>query len=637
MLKLLLQAETDVKIFKKLFEVNELEKLINEIINTVEYYLDNLYQQDKIMNEVNLFELLGFFNKLITNISSICNYEEYNCLKEIILKNIKKVLDIKNKGQLIFLNFWKIVIINKIDIDIISKFDPLNHIFELYSYNFSEVFSEFVANIQSILGDIKYDNFITYMNNILTIYPQANYILKTYFNKYKKLNKEKILTETLLNGYDTTKDINNNASVNQLVKLIACDGIITKNEKIIRMLKINLASIPHQNIFIAMLLKSFKVVLRGYISSNKNIEIIKVVDMLWSYYFKDKLFIAYIKDEQRQNLNNELKLILSDTLNMAGKAPVYALSFNQAILENDKELINSLYSYLDILDDISTFEERYTVCLLDRALYSEAFNITFEKEVIENIIQTLKDKFIYSYKLQTVINNIKVTKTALTNIVGIPSHCYLVLNIGCQPIINNSLQKVFETNKTNIPTNSKLIYQQGSIEFTFKENWFIVNTLQYSLLLDIKEKKGIEIERLLEQNNVTELLFDFLIEKLEKDGLVYVYEKKYFINTKYKRNSNGEVNNEKLNLRCNLDEFIENKRSNVKMTQKHYNNVVDCYIIKFLKKLKQAECQQIYSEIKSIQFLDVHNVTEKLIEDRLGYLTSNDLLKSSEGNKYSYI
>ncbi len=81
-------------------------------------------------------------------------------------------------------------------------------------------------------------------------------------------------------------------------------------------------------------------------------------------------------------------------------------------------------------------------------------------------------------------------------------------NLGCKPVIKNKkLLEIFENAKINgnFPTNSRLIIQQGDIEFYFKKNKksnFRTNILQYEVLSFIgnKIKSDEEIINYLEIN-----------------------------------------------------------------------------------------------------------------------------------------
>ena len=94
-----------------------------------------------------------------------------------------------------------------------------------------------------------------------------------------------------------------------------------------------------------------------------------------------------------------------------------------------------------------------------------------EKQFIDDITAFSTQISHYSYRLQTLINNIKRKNINNISITIIPSHCYYLYNLSCKPNICQKLLDQFKsvvTNDLKLSENIKPIFQQGSIFFLYK-------------------------------------------------------------------------------------------------------------------------------------------------------------------------
>jgi hypothetical protein len=593
---------------------NGLRGFMQEVVDMVSAYLDDV-------EEVRLFELFIFLADLFGKIGDIVRkMPEYCYVEQLVYRNISNVIG--EKGLSMFVTLWEVLLKNKIEMKIISKFETLGKYFLfIFNTHFEACFKKFCTTVYDVLINMKSDDLVCYLNNIISIYPQMSYFIQTFFGGYRLLNKEKIFLSSLFTtdiAYDDTK------STEKLINLIQSDGVILYNEMVTQMLKILLVSTKNFDNFISILFKAFKIILKNNINNPNGL--FCSVSLMTSYYLSDKFIMTYIKDEKANFIKYEFKQLVNQTLSNIGKAKSLSLAVHEAILK-DKGLLTVIYDYIDILDDIASFEEYYTRTLLERAL-TDTFDLKEEKDIIDTIVNLLKDRFIHSYKLQTTINSIKRAQKGFMNIVGIPSHCYQILNIGCQPKLEINFQALFDDNKLTLPTNSRLIYQQGYLEVIMKKKYeMLITPLQYSLILVINKNKGIKLERLIDEYGFTEQLIKFLLDGLLKEKLIILEEDKLSINSMFR----GPLTTD---FRCDLYSFVENKNDN-KVTAKHYYNIIDCYIIKFLKKVKQAELSHIQNELKIIQsFVSILN--DQIIVYRVNYLVTKELIKHIGNDIYSY-
>ena len=86
-------------------------------------------------------------------------------------------------------------------------------------------------------------------------------------------------------------------------------------------------------------------------------------------------------------------------------------SFNSIIRKTDNESeiklkSNILFKYIDIIPDYENFESLYIHSIIDRSI-DDIYDYIKEKQFIDDIIAFSTSISHYSYRLQTLINNIK--------------------------------------------------------------------------------------------------------------------------------------------------------------------------------------------------------------------------------------
>ena len=200
------------------------------------------------------------------------------------------------------------------------------------------------------------------------------------------------------------------------------------------------------------------------------------------------------------NIIEEFHKIVYDILTKENGANIYE-SFVKALdivirQDNDNDSLESIiFSYFDIIPQYETFEWIYIHSIINRGV-DECFDYIKEKKIIEKIEECSRDKCAYSYRLQTLINNIKISRNEKMNVIVLPFHSYHLFNQNCKPNINKQLMDKFQKfiDESKFPKNSHLIYQQGFIEFTsrkkvLKDITIKSDVIQYTILTYIGEKK----------------------------------------------------------------------------------------------------------------------------------------------------
>ena len=291
-------------------------------------------------------------------------------------------------------------------------------------------------------------------------------------------------------------------------------------------------------------------------------------------------------------------------------------SFNSIIRNTDYENVikfksNILFKYIDIIPDYENFESLYVHSIIERSI-DDVYDYIKEKQFIDDIIAFSTSISNYSYKLQTLINNIKRKNSKNISITIIPSHCYYLYNLNCKPNINQELLNEFNntiTKELNLSENIKPIFQQGSIIFTINHpkliNFQNINIksdiLQYTILKYIGINKGKKFEEIKNEINLTDELGRFILNEMIKFNLISYNdsEDNYYFNKNFSLDKNRISNidpsmstafkEEEIDIRINYKFFFEGKIDfNIntykkKIGIKHQRMIIQCYIMKFLK------------------------------------------------------
>ena len=251
-----------------------------------------------------------------------------------------------------------------------------------------------------------------------------------------------------------------------------------------------------------------------------------------------------------------------------------------------------MISYIDIIDDFSAFENLYINYLIERVFNSNIFNKDQECCIINIIVENTKNIFLHSYKLQTVISTLKIVNTTKISLIGFPVHCFVPLNLGCKPNLHIKLKSLIQNELKTLPINAKLICHMGEIIFVFNKVTIKCNPLQLSILLYLG-LKSVPEEEIIRNMEITENLFDFLINSLIKFSLVNKNNNYLVLNKEFHSNSML------LDIQCNLNEFISSNHEKIKETDDYINKLIDAFVMRFMKKQKESDRpEMIKNEIK---------------------------------------
>ena len=236
-----------------------------------------------------------------------------------------------------------------------------------------------------------------------------------------------------------------------------------------------------------------------------------------------------------------------------------------------------------------------------------------EKQFIDDITAFSTQISHYSYRLQTLINNIKRKNINNISITIIPSHCYYLYNLSCKPNICPKLLDKFKNiviNDLKLSENIKPIFQQGSIIFSinspklnnFQNISIKSDILQFSILKYIGIEKSKKFEDIKNEINLSDDLGRFILNEMMQYKLILYNEEDdtYGLNKNFKIEKNkNEINVDMsfiykdgegdIDIRINYKNFFEGKLNynintyNKKIGIKHQRMIIQCYIVKFLK------------------------------------------------------
>ena len=236
-----------------------------------------------------------------------------------------------------------------------------------------------------------------------------------------------------------------------------------------------------------------------------------------------------------------------------------------------------------------------------------------EKQFIDDITAFSTQISHYSYRLQTLINNIKRKNIKNLSITIIPSHCYYLYNLSCKPNICAELLTNFNNiilNELKLSENIKPIFQQGSIIFSinspklknFQNIYIKSDILQYSILKYIGIENSKKFDDIKNSNNLSDDLGRFILNEMIQNNLILYNEEDdtYCINKKFIiENNKNELDvsmsviykdkESDIDIRINYKNFFEGKLNYNLNTYhktigiKHQRMIIQCYIVKFLK------------------------------------------------------
>ena len=342
-------------------------------------------------------------------------------------------------------------------------------------------------------------------------------------------------------------------------------------------------------------------------------------------------------------------------------------SFNSIIRKTDTEneikiKTNILFKYIDIIPDYENFESLYIHSIIDRSM-DDVYDYIKEKQFIDDIIAFSTSISHYSYRLQTLINNIKRKNINNISITIIPSHCYYLYNLYCKPNIDSSLLNDFKNviiKDLKLSENIKPIFQQGSIIFSinsaklinFKNIYIKSDILQYTILKYIGIEKGKMFEEIKSEINLSDELGRFILNEMMKYKLIIYNDinDSYSLNKDFKiikkdidvTMSNVLKEEEEIDIRINYKYFFEGKLDfNINTYQKkigikHQRMIIQCHIMKFLKMNKDKKNNDFISIMdylqKNLPLIGKMNLDNEELNENLKILIEKLFITTSTNN-----
>ena len=317
---------------------------------------------------------------------------------------------------------------------------------------------------------------------------------------------------------------------------------------------------------------------------------------------------------------------------------------------------------IDIIPDYENFESLYIHSIINRSI-DDVYDYIKEKQFIDDIIAFSTSISHYSYRLQTLINNIKRKNINKISITIIPSHCYYLYNLYCKPNIYPDLLKEFNdviVKDLKLSENIKPIFQQGSIVFSinspklnnFQNIYINSDILQFSILKYIGIEKSKKFEEIKTDINLSEELGRFILNEMMKYKLILYDE----INDSYSLNKNFKIikndidinistalGESEIDIRINYKYFFEGKIDfNINTYQKkigikHQRMIIQCYIMKFLKQNKDKKNNDFNSIMeylqKNLPLIGKMNLDNEELNENLKILLEKLFITSSTNNK----
>jgi len=650
------------------------EEFIKDMIN---YIVFNITKMDELVNnknnkktniDINSY-LKAFIDKLlnILEMNSIINNDE-DFIKLFYASISQLLLDEENnKMKLIYILFFKIFLsylkdnkdnynyfkdkINKLSIfiknlilnadanenetnDESSNKEAINSSVNLYKKIYYSFLDEFLPNFfESFMNNMNNDNnsdnlcLFDILNNFLFYYENIMHEISIkYFASYDVLNWRKKYLETLdslLFDNIKKKNINfNDKDIDKINEIIISKNFIILN-KILSLLFYNDELF---NNYFNILMKSIEKYLMNEIEKEND--------------FYNKIEIIYNIEKELLNINNinfffidkkiDIKTIYhklifdifcKDKNNSVNEILVKAFDSIIRKTDNENEIkikSNILFKYIDIVPDYENFESLYIHSIINRSI-EDVYDYIKEKQFIDDIIAFSSQISQYSYRLQTLINNIKRKNINNISLTIIPSHCYYLYNLNCKPNICPKLLSKFKNtiiNDLKLSENINPIFQQGSIIFNintpklvnFKNISIKSDILQYSILKYIGIENSKKYDDIKNEINLSDDLGRFILNEMMQYNLVLYNESEdtYCLNKSFKveKNKNeidvstsviykdGEGD---IDIRINYKFFFEGKlnfninKYHKKLGIKHQRMIIQCYIVKFLKMNKDKK------------------------------------------------
>ena len=611
-----------------------------------------LFNVDKCMKENNKELYLSFINKFISiielNHKINSNKEDY----ELIYYSLSKHIFTNN--DYVYMLFFKcfeymIEDLNqnlKIN-DILLPLSTLLNRLQPYSKDKSGLKTVYTTFLESFIPRIvkvvfaqfnltkEKPTIISFLNFFLQYYTLIiRELFVSYCKDYLLISKETLFINSIINEITKLISFNNTIQKDDISLLV----FLLSNSKtlsILQMMSIFLLNKPIFCYFIHVLLKAIPEYLCSSLQNSSN-SLDKFLKMknIEEYFFNIHNRNFFFNDiKEIPNIIEEFHKIVYDILTKENGANIYE-SFVKALdivirQDNDNDSLESIiFSYFDIIPQYETFEWIYIHSIINRGV-DECFDYIKEKKIIEKIEECSRDKCAYSYRLQTLINNIKISRNEKMNVIVLPFHSYHLFNQNCKPNINKQLMDKFQKfiDESKFPKNSHLIYQQGFIEFTsrkkvLKDITIKSDVIQYTILTYIGEKKAKFID-IKNEINLNDEMLRFLLSEMEKQKIVSCDENGdvYWLNESTGNGNKGKT----IDIRVNYELFFEGggdySTYHRKMTEKYQGMLWDCYIVKYLKQKQSTKKTSTIEDI--LKFLN-----ESLPSNSKSYLSLESLSKN---------
>ena len=701
--KLILSTSSSKKLSKDESSLSLYEDFNKDIIN---YIISNIMKMDELSKnkknkiDLNLY-LKAFIDKLLNlldmNALITSNYEFYNLLYDNISLLI---LEDNQEFKFCYILFYKVYLsyLNDNKDNYIYYKDKINKISQLIKQlnstksndnedpdNSNSLFQKLFITFTGDFLPIFIKNFfeITIKNNsniclfeiiinFLVYYENlVHEISIKYFYSYDDLNWRKKYLEILCNIFDECAIKNNKSEF--------CDNDINKMYEIIQNKNfIILNKIQSLLYFHDKLFQNYFNALIKSIEKYLTIEIEKQED-----YF-DKIEIIYNIEKELLNINNinffyndkniDIKTIYhklifdifcKDKNNSINE--ILVKSFDSIIRKTDNEneiklKTNILFKYIDIIPDYENFESLYIHSIINRSI-DDVYDYIKEKQFIDDIIAFSTSISHYSYRLQTLINNIKRKNLNNISITILPSHCYYMYNLYCKPSLCPDLLSKFKNivvNELKLSENINPIFQQGSITFSidskkltnFQNIYIKSDILQYTILKYIGIGKGKKFENIKAEINLSEELGLFILNEMIKHKLILYDDANdiYSLNQNFKNikkdidvSMSNVLGESEIDIRINYKDFFEGKLDfNINTYQKkigikHQRMIIQCYIMKFLKQNKEKKNNDFNSIMeylqKNLPLIGKMNLDNEELNENLKILNEKLFITCTSNNK----
>ena len=701
--KLILSTSSSKKLSKDESSLSLYEDFNKDIIN---YIISNIMKMDELSKskknkiDLNLY-LKAFIDKLLNlldmNALITSNYEFYNLLYDNISLLI---LEDNQEFKFCYILFYKVYLsyLNDNKDNYIYYKDKINKISQLIKQlnttksndnedpdNSNNLFKKLFITFTGDFLPIFIKNFfeITIKNNsniclfeiiinFLVYYENlVHEISIKYFYSYDDLNWRKKYLEILCNIFDECAIKNNKSEfydndINKMYEII-------QNKNFIILNKIQSLLYFHDKLF-----QNYFNALIKSIEKYLTIEIEKQED-----YF-NKIEIIYNIEKELLNINNinffyndkniDIKTIYhklifdifcKDKNNSINE--ILVKSFDSIIRKTDNEneiklKTNILFKYIDIIPDYENFESLYIHSIINRSI-DDVYDYIKEKQFIDDIIAFSTSISHYSYRLQTLINNIKRKNLNNISITILPSHCYYMYNLYCKPSLCPDLLSKFKNivvNELKLSENINPIFQQGSITFSidskkltnFQNIYIKSDILQYTILKYIGIGKGKKFENTKTEINLSEELGRFILNEMMKHKLILYDDTNdiYSLNQNFKNirkdidvSMSNVLGESEIDIRINYKDFFEGKLDfNINTYQKkigikHQRMIIQCYIMKFLKQNKEKKNNDFNSIMeylqKNLPLIGKMNLDNEELNENLKILNEKLFITCTSNNK----